>query len=387
MPTVYNQTLATGGRDTLDLNSIQRKVQVKDIINLLEPDSAPLVVLLSMLRSEFGGPEFNWMEDVLLPKNTLTTAGSSAADTTIDVTAGEGNYFRAGDLVKVIRTGEVVRVTSVAANVLTVTRAFAGAAAVINSGDELFHVGFAAAENAGAGNLIQTQVTKVTNYTQIFRTPFGGSRTVDKTPLFGGKDRAYARKKMLIEHLVEMEKSLLFGLSKENTTAVSGRPLRSTGGIEQFVTTNITSLNSAGLDSTTDIEDFLRTGFRYGSDTKILYASPLVIQKINEIALGTITVYPKEEVFGLNIRRWESSHGTVNLVKGKLLEGPQTKGMAFLLDMQQLGRVVLDDTFLRTNIQGNDVDGWADEYITEIGWTVMQEKTHSILKNADGGSF
>ncbi len=392
MPTVYNAALSTGGRDTLDLATLQRKVQVKDIINLLEPDKAPLVVLLNRLRTEKGGPEYNWLEDVLLPRTVLTSSGASAAALTINVTAGEGSYFKAGDLIKVIRTGEVVRITAIAANTLTTVaspngRGFAGTAAAINSGDELACVGYAAPENAGAPSLVQTQVASVKNYTQIFRTPFGGSRTLESSPLYGGSDRAYLRKKMLIEHMIDMEKSLLFGLAKENTTATSGRPTRSSGGLENFITTNITSLDSSGLDSVADIENFLLNGFRYGSDTKMLYASPLVIQKINELALADITVYPKEQVYGLNIRKWESSHGTVNIIKSKVLEGPQTKGMAFLLDMENLGRMCLDDTFLRTNIQGNDVDGWADEYVTECGWMVMQEKTHAILKNADGGSF
>ena len=80
--TVSNATLATGGRDTLDLTTLQRKVQVKDIINLLEPDKAPLVVLLNRLRTEKGGPEYSWLEDVLLPRSVNTSSGASAAATT-----------------------------------------------------------------------------------------------------------------------------------------------------------------------------------------------------------------------------------------------------------------------------------------------------------------
>lgn len=389
MPTVYNNTLATGGRDTLDLNQSQRKVDMRDKILLLEPDKSPLVVLLSKLRSQKAkSPKIEWMEDVLLPKTTLMAGAASPTQTALTITTGEGFYFKAGDLIQFIRTGEIARITAVATSTLTVTRGFAGAAAAaLVSGDEVFNLGNASAENAGAPSMVITQVSNVSNYTQIFRTPFGASRTTQESDLYGGPDRNYLRNKMGIEHLIDIERAFLFGGKVENTTAVSGRPLRATGGLQNFITTNVTTLDSNGIDSVTDIEDFLRTGFRYGSDTKFLLASPLTIQKINELALGKIYVMPKEEVFGLTITQWVSSHGVVNMIKSKLFDGPQTKGMAFLLDLENLAKYFITDTMLRTNIQSNDADGWVDEYLTETGLAVMSEKTHAILRNADGGTF
>lgn len=389
MPTVYGQTLATGGRDTLDLNQSQRKIDMRDKILQLEPTKSPLVVLLSKLRSQKAmSPKFEWMEDVILPKSINAAAGASAAGLTITVTTPEGNYFKAGDLVKIIRTGEVIRITSVTATTLVCTaRAWAGSAATINSGDEIACVGHASAENSNAPEMRITQVSNAYNYTQIFRTPFGASRTTDHSDLYGGSDRNYLANKQGIEHLIDIERAFLFGRRVENTSVVSGRPTRSTGGLEEFVTTNITTLDSSGLDSTTDLEDFLRTGMRYGSDTKTLLASPLVIQKINELAITDLYTVPKEEVYGLDIKRYVSSHGTINLIKSKLFDGPQTKGMAFLLDLENLAKYYIDDTALKMNIQAPDADGWADEYITECGLAVMLEKTHAILKNADGGSF
>lgn len=389
--TVYNQSLATGGRDTLDLHASQRVIDMKDKILLLEPNVSPLVTLMARLRSKPAfSPKVEWLEDIFVPKNTLTTAASSAADTDFDVTAGEGSYFKVGDLVKVVRTGEVVRVTATTANTITVTRAFAGAAAALHVSsvaDELICVGHASAENAGAPAMVLSKVTPVFNYTQIFRTPLGASRTVEQSKLYGSPDRKYLRYKSALEHKIDMERACFFGKKVENTSIVSGRPLRSMGGLEEFVTTNITSLNSSGLDSLTDLEDFLRTGMRYGSDTKFLFASPLTIQKINELALGKLQVYEGEETLGLSIMKYVSGHGTVNLVKSKLFEGPQTTGMAFLVDLENLIWRPMQSTILKTDIQAPDVDGWADEYLTEASMEVTLEKTHAILKNVDGSIF
>lgn len=385
---VKSTSLATGGIDTLDLGTDQRKLDVFDKIQLLEPDKSPLVVLLSRLRrSKAMSPKVEWLEDFLLPKTTLNTAIDSATDTSIGITAGEGDYFKVGDLIKDIRTGEVMRVTATSANTLTVTRGFSGTAAATAVGDELLCVGHASAENSNAPQLITTVVANQFNFTQIFRTPFGGSRTVDSSELYGGNNRSYDRFKMGIEHLKDIETAFFFGLRKEDTVTVSGRPLRTLGGVEQFVTTNVTTLDSSGLDSTTDLEDFLRTGFRFGNSSKFLFASALTIQKINELALGKIFTVSKDDVFGLTIMKYISSHGEVNLIKSKVFEGPQTKGMAFLVDIENLGYKYMDDTFLRTNIQANDADGWADEFLSEVTLTCMMEKTHAILKNTDGGTF
>jgi hypothetical protein len=400
LPTIKSSGLGGGGIDTLDLATDQRKLDVLDQILLLEPDKAPLVTLLARMRKKKAmNPKFEWLDDVLLPKISLITdVMLTTTDVTFTVTTGDGVLFKAQDLWRNVRTGEVYRVVSIATDIITVApRPFAGPTPAGNNldtaaNDEIICIGTAMAENSNAPNLVTTVPANQFNFTQIFRTPFGGSRTTDSSDLYGGSYRAYQRYKMGIEHLKDIESAFFFGARVENTTIVAGRPTRSTGGIDQFVTSNIKTLDSNGLDSTTDLEDFLRLGFRYGSSTKFLFASPICIQKISELALSKIFTMPKEETFGLAITQYISSHGVVNLIKSKLFEGngPTAAtailaGLAYLIDIENLAYRFMDDTFLRTNIQSNDADGWADEYLTEAGLQCGLEKTHAVLKNADGG--
>lgn len=391
--TTTSWTIAQGGRGSMDMNASQRIIDMSDKITWLEPNANPLLQLTSKLRKKAAKSyKVEWLEDAFLPKNTLTTAASSAADTTIDVTTNEGNYFKAGDLIMVPRTGEVMRVTSVAASVLTVTRAWAGSAAALHASsvaDELFCVGYAGAEYAGAPSMILTQVSALYNYTQIFRSPLGASRTVTQTDMYTGNERDYLRNKTGKEHAIDIERAMFFGKRAATTTTVSSatRDIRSMGGLTQYVTTNVTSMASTGLASLTVWEDFLRTGFRYGSDTKFFFCSPLTIQKINELAMGKLHTMEGEDTLGLAIKQYVSGHGTVNLVKCKLFDSVQTTGMGFLVDLENITLRPLQDTILRTNIQQPDLDGWADEYLTELTMEVKNEKTHAILKNTDGGAF
>ena len=59
-------------------------------------------------------------------------------------------------------------------------------------------------ESAGKGQAISTKKVVQTNYTQIFRTPFGVSKTLDASKTYPGKTRGselqYQSTKNGIEH-------------------------------------------------------------------------------------------------------------------------------------------------------------------------------------------
>jgi hypothetical protein len=379
-------TIIEGMRDTLDILSARRVVDIMDKIHLLEPDKTPLTILLSKLRRSTAiNPEYSWVEDVLMPKSATANGAHTSTDTAIALQSGEGSYFRAHDILKDTTSGEIMKVTSVASDTLTVTRSWgATAAASIADNDELLLLGNASAEGATRPTIKTTKTTKVLNYTQIFREPFGGTRTEEQSKLYGGSDRAYLRRKHMIDHLSKIERAFWFGEKAENTSGSA--PRRTTGGFQQFVTTNVTALGTGGLTETT-WEDFLRTGFRYGSRTKLAFCSALAIQKINEFSTGKLQTVTGDKTYGINMTKYLSGHGTVMLInEGHVLEGDTYDEYAMLVDLDNVGMKVMQNTLLRPNIQANDADGWEDEYLSEIGFVCRQEKTHAILTNIGGSA-
>ena len=52
---------------------------------------------------------------------------------------------------------------------------------------------------------------------------------------------------------------------------------------------------------------------------------------------------------------------------------------AVILDTKDLRYRYIDDTSLLKDRQGNGVDGVTDEYLTEAGLEILQEKTHAVI--------
>ena len=52
---------------------------------------------------------------------------------------------------------------------------------------------------------------------------------------------------------------------------------------------------------------------------------------------------------------------------------------AVILDTKDLRYRYIDDTSLLKDRQGNGVDGVTDEYLTESGLEILQEKTHAVI--------
>lgn len=374
--------MITAVRTTGNLDAIRRVVDVSKKIDVLEPDSAPLTLLTKKMDKRVAiNPEFNWMEEASLVKNDAINAVAGYADDAVEMIVDNGALFRAGDVVKVLRTGEQMLVSSVATHTLTVVRAWGttAAAAIVNN-DPVLIVGNANAEHATKRGMKIGDITKKTNYTQIFRTPFGISRTADKSDTNGKNDLAHQRMMQLIEHQKEIERAFWFGEPKEDITGAT--PRRATGGIDYFITTNAT--DAGGGLTEAEFDGFLRTGFRYGSKTKWLFAAPIVVAAISFWAKGKVQLQNDAKTYGINISKYQTPFGVVNIVTMNLFtEVTLYSGYAYLIDMDCLAyRYIADsDTKLKTNIQDNSADGQEDEYLTECGLEFSQEKKCGLLYN------
>ena len=369
-------------RGTGNLNSIRRVVDVAKKIDVLEPDSAPLTLLTKKMDKRVAvNPEFNWMEEESLVKSDAINNGAGYAAGLTALTVDAGTKFRAGDVVKVTRTGEQMLISSVATHVLTVIRGWGStAAAAIVDDDPLLIVGNANQEHATKRDVKIGDIAKKTNYTQIFRTPFGISRTANKSDTNGKNDLAHQRMMQLIEHQKEIERAFWFGEPKEDLTGT--HPRRATGGVDYFISTNAT--DAGGALTELEFDGFMRTGFRYGAKTKWLFAAPIVVSAINYWAKSKLQTKVDDKTYGISVMKYSTPFGVVNIVTMNLFtEVTLYSGYAYLLDMESLSYryIAESDTKLKTNIQDNSADGEEDEYISEVGLEFSQEKKNSLLYN------
>lgn len=324
--------------------------------------------------------KFEWLEDDLGARWDAINkaAGYLAADTTL--TVDNGDYFASGFIVKVPRTGEVLLVTAVSSNDLTVTRGYGStSAAALVDNDPLVIIGNANEEGSGTLVLKSTLESAKFNYTQIFKTPFGVTGTENNTKMYGGKDLAYQRKKKAIEHKIDIARAFTFGEKKLDTSGTN--PRRATGGLLSFLTANNYDAGGALTQSEFD-NNVSEVVFKKGSKKKIMLASARMLSVINGWALGKLQVNQDAAKYGLDIREYQTPFGTYMLMNYQhILEGAVYGGYGIVIDPENVKYRYLQgrDTTLRTNIQDNDEDQVKEEYLTECGLEVRLPDTHAVI--------
>ena len=391
------------GRTTATSATEQRLiVDAVDKIFLLEPNKHPLVTLLTnvgkvwdgkawkgsgMMKRATGNPEFKWFEDYYGGRYARVSANYDGVTSPVSIfVTGAGSssaqIFTVGDVIKNARTNENMQVaTVVGTSEITVTRAFGTTAMAAGlTGDGLFIIGNANEENGGARNVNSTIATPQTNYTQIFKTTIALSNTEREANLYGGKDLPYQRAKRGTEHALDIERAFWWG-QKYSGTGVQGHPKRGTGGVLEFIQSSQSYVqNQGGALTAPDMNTFLREGFTYGNDTKMIFSGGIVLQAINEIARGQILMKPVDTTYGMKISTWVTAFGTVNIVHNPLFVQDYA-GYAFMLDMESFTYRFMNnrDTSLQTNIQAPDADGEVDQYLTECGLQREQAPKHSLI--------
>lgn len=380
-------TQIRGTRDTANILSNKLVVDMSNDIALLNPSETPFTVFIKQSKSKIRtitNPKFEWLEDDLGARWDAINKGAGylSTDTALDV--DNGQYFTIGDTIKVPRTGEVMLVTDIATNTLTVTRGFGvTAAAALVDNDPIVIIGNANVEGGLSRDINTTLEIPKFNYTQIFKTTFGVTNTQDATKTYGTKDLAYQTKKKGIEHMIDMERAFLFG-EKKNTTS-NGKPLRATGGLDSFLTSNRYDAGGALTQAEFD-QNFCEKIFAKGSKEKLFMASMRLMSVINGWSLGKLQTKMGESTYGLAITEYVTPFGKLHMVMNPLLEGTIYGGYGFALDVDNISYAPLPgrDTKLETNIQANDADERKDQYKTEAGLEVRLPDTHGVIYGVTG---
>lgn len=388
-----------GLRGTGDWGTDERPKNFREMILWSNPNgSAPLTALLSKARSEsVDDPEFNWWEESLTPVRIQINYGTTYVTTDQTLTiAADGLRLVPGDILLVEKAdsttydNELVTVSSVTSDtVIVIKRGTANTTpASIANNTYLTKLGSAFEEGSLSPKISQRNPTKIYNYTQIFKTKIGQTETALKTKARTGDAWKNDRKRKAFEHSVAMEMQFLFG-KKYETTGADGKPLRYTGGLRQFITTNVT------VFATTPTEDTLLTAlykvFDYNSesgagDERIVWAGNGALNSLNKLAKsGTNTRINFDgtiKVYGMTLQRWTLPQGTFAIKTHPLLNlhGRYTNSM-FVIDPTNLRYRHLRDTQIKSNVQANDSDSREDMWISEVGLEVNHEATMAYIGN------
>lgn len=385
-------TMLSGLVDTADPLAAELKVDMRDKLAMLDPDVSQFNVILQKLPEERAKSfKVEWLEDRLVPRTTGLAASATSAATELTVTTSTGTYFKAGDIVRIVSTGEAVRVTGVGASAITVVRALGAvsAASAASGGDgSLVIVGGSNEQGATLPTALGTQRTAAYNYTQIVRNAWRFTRTATQTDYYAGTLLAKERMKKASEHNADKENMYFFGA--RSYSAGTNNPRHTAGGLIEFISTNITSAST--LDKGT-LNDFFRTGLQYGSSNKVLFAAPIVAQVISEFLQDNwVRAKPDERAWGAKVSAYVSGiYGTEIPVFVKRQWGAygtpaanfySTK--AFLVDLDYVQSAPMQASQVLRNRQANDADEIAEEYLFEGSLKVEREEVHALLDDVVG---
>jgi hypothetical protein len=390
--------LGLRGSGNFDTNERPKNWREK-ILEIFPNGSAPLTAALSLLKNEgTDDPEFNWWEKRLQTQRMATSAGAAAGVTVIPLVSGAKDCVN-GTLLLHEASGEILRVSqdpTIDTSLPVVERSWGSVpAATIGSGDFLTVIGNVNEEGSNPPTAKSYSPVKLNNYTEIFRTSLYLTRTARRTRLRWDNQGPYreAKREALSIHSIEMEKSAIFG-DKVESTGPKGLPMRSSGGILSFLTSNKPGgTNSgwavAGNLSEDALDALLEALFRYGNNERLVLAGSSWIRAITTLGKrnGTIEMVPTDTTYGMAITRYLTPFGTLMIKNHPLFsQHPVWRQNALFIDTENVICRPLDDTMFVKNRQSNGEDASLDEYLTEIGYEWHFEETHGWMTGVTGAT-
>lgn len=384
-----------GLRGTGEFDQDFRPKSYRELFTLLEPNgTAPLNALLAMGSSEStDDPEFKNFRDEL-PDRKLRADGAvaSTSTTTITLTASDDNkYAIKGAIVISAATGEVMHVTAdTTGTTLTATRNIGGTTFQIADQDEFFVAGYAAMEGDDTPTPISFDATVSSNYTQIFRTAFSVTGTLDATRLRTGSKMQEAMTKALKLHMSDIERAMFFG-RKHEANGTTAQPTRYTGGVLSMLTNVVDVPSDIGVSNTDGVmteeqfDDLLITSiFKYGSKQKLAFVGTNVANHLQQFGKDRWSPSQMDGTYGVNITRYNTFAGDLMVhLHPQFRQVPGMANAMVILDFPYLTYRYLQgrDTSLLRDRQGNGEDSTKHEYLTECGLELIQDKVHAYITN------
>jgi hypothetical protein len=379
------------------------------------------MMILGMLKSEStDDTKFNIFEQGLPDQVHLlasTSGGSGADDTTFTLDTAPGapyndyaaptEFFKAGHLVQITSTGEVVYVSAVpTGTTLTVIRDVGSSADYGSNntlasdlsagGDEITIIGSAHEEGADYPAAIHYSPHEKWNYIETFRTSLNLTDDAAQTYYRTGNINENAKFDCAVQHSMEQEKAFMWGLRERVDVlgSTGGQPMRTTGGAKFWIdleapthyldgATDLTTANTLTRD---EFLAFLEPIYTVpgGSQNKVALCGSTFLGVMTKYAeeLGQIFLEPKDKTYGLQIRTLVHAWGELRMLNHPLFsEHPSWRGAAMIFDTRNIMYRYLkgrDTRFLRER-QGNGEDKVVHEFMTKGGFELRHARTHGYV--------
>jgi len=356
---------------------------VTDRIVTTSPTDIPAILALGGLN---GAGKFQFVNQPHRKYEWLEEALPSVSDTTVDadwddnstetaLTVTTGELFQVGDVIQLDADAELIYVSSIASDVLTVIRGFGATTATTHESDGTVHIRYnARIEGAASSDSTWSEATTGVNYSTILHKDVTVSRTMNILPMYGMGNA--------VDHQIDMNMDILFqqmnklpyyGTVNVGTTTTA----RSSGGLGEFITTNTTALASAALTATHIDNDF-ETIFTAGGKTDLILTTAWNQRKINSFYEGFITTERSEKVGGMIIKKLQ--HPVTSALVDIVVDRACRPGYVYVLDSRYIGFLEIDPFFYEELAKTGD--NFNGQTVGEYGFVCQYNAAHSIISGA-----
>lgn len=266
--------MAFTGKATYDAGDTLPELleDVSDIIGIVSPYETPFLDWLGDSKRSALSTAHEWLEDALLPNTDAInqTVFTPDPQNATSITVDNGVRFQVGDQVRPGDSREIMFVTAISTNVLTVVRGYGGTTKHTLANDmKLTIIGNAALEGADAPPARCTARTRRINYTQIFSATVNVSGSNMASRHHGVQDEVdYQKQERLRELLRDLENCVINGTSPTANQVGSSTVRRTMNGLARQITTNaytpgVNGFPSGGGSGNDLTEQILNTAMRY----------------------------------------------------------------------------------------------------------------------------
>lgn len=405
-----------GLRDTSNFATNERPENWRQMLLHLYPNGKlPLTALTGVMKeSSTDDPIFHWWEKALddrrialhATSGDLAASSAGAVETWTLASGSNALSFVQNDILLVEESDEQVRVYAdpTSNTSITVVRGANGTTPAAVDADgagvnpNLLCIGSAFEEGSLAPTGVNYDPTEKYNYTQIFRRTLEITRTAANSRLRTVPAVKEARRECLEYIGVDMERAFWLGVRSTGTR--NGKPVRTTAGVyNQMSSSNIYSFTNGEVDMDT-IETRMEIIFREGSNEKVAFCGNKALSAINT-AVRKNSSYQWEggkKEYGMAVTRLVCPHGTIvfkthplfTQISGGTTSGAAYYGMntwAFILDAEEIEYRYFKgaDLHYEGNLAAVGQDAQKSGYLAECGIELHHPTVHHLWTQVDTG--
>lgn len=363
---------------------------ISDIVRIVSPFETPLLDHLGDPKRAAQSTIHEWVEDTLLPNTDTINQASftpNAADAT-SVTVANGSRFRIGDQVRPDGSREVMFVTGISTNTLTVVRRYGGTpTSNLANGQRLIILGNAALEGDDRPATQFTNRVRKRNYSQIFTAGVEVSGSMRAARSVGIADEVdYQKQERLRELLRDLENCVINGVAPAANQQGSATVRRTMQGIIPSLTTNIFQPNTGGIPPGSggglNLNDaVLNAAMRLTWEQSAGKIDTIVVpgmqkRRINEFVQNSRLFAPTETKYQNMLSVYESDFGVCRVVMSRWMPADSV----LLLDSSRIAVLPLGGRSFHYKPLAASGDSEVGMVVGEYTLEFKNENAHALIR-------